>query len=227
MNDKLLQHEIKNCLSNMYAISSLMENEDNILELKKLANLMKLSVEQLNNIQNNYEISKNVKIQCDNLMINQIIDQIIDEFKPIAEKNNIKIQCCNLKYKIHTDKTKLTQVLSNLISNAIKYSVVNSTIFINIKIENGKLKIQISNLGIGLTNLEISKLGTPFYRVKKINCDGTGLGWYIIKKIVKLMKWSIVINSLVNNTVVNNTVGNNTNASNLKITTVTLSLCSA
>ena len=91
-------------------------------------------------------------------------------------------------------------VLSNLIENARKYSNADKPVLISIKRSNKTVLWQIADQGIGIPDIEKSRIFEKFYRVGNEdtrNSKGTGLGLYIVKKIVKLYKYDI---SVRNNT---------------------------
>ena len=110
----------------------------------------------------------------------------------IEEKN------LNLKYdysiNLYADVDKLwfTQVLMNLISNAINYTAVNGEIFINTEKHKHYLDVKIKDTGVGFTEAEKEKLFKMFIKIVreeidvKIITESTGLGLFISKEIIEL-----------------------------------------
>ena len=110
----------------------------------------------------------------------------------IEEKN------LNLKYdysiNLYADVDKLwfTQVLMNLISNAINYTAVNGEIFINTEKHKHYLDVKIKDTGVGFTEAEKEKLYKMFTMIVweeinvKIITESTGLGLFISKEIIEL-----------------------------------------
>lgn len=93
----------------------------------------------------------------------------------------------NFEAVVKGDETKIKQVISNLIDNAVKYTV-HGSIVISAHVEKGKARIEITDTGLGLEKEEIAKLFTKFMRMKdayKTNVTGTGLGLYIAKKMIE------------------------------------------
>ncbi|MCP5003001.1 MAG: HAMP domain-containing histidine kinase [Planctomycetes bacterium] len=81
----------------------------------------------------------------------------------------------------------LELILTNLVDNAIKYTKKDSTIKINSEFEDGVVKIEISDVGIGINKDDISKIFDEFYRApnaKDIEVNGTGLGLSIVKNLI-------------------------------------------
>ncbi|MBU1063068.1 ATP-binding protein, partial [Patescibacteria group bacterium] len=98
----------------------------------------------------------------------------------------------------NVDLEKFRQVLINLIGNAIKYTIKGGVeIFVEKK--DKLLEIRIKDTGVGMSAEERQQLFEKFYRVKNEttkNIIGTGLGLWITKRIVELMKGTIVIDSI-------------------------------
>ncbi len=126
------------------------------------------------------------------LIIQKAVDLIISRFK---EKNVQLIVAPNLPIII-ADQNRFIQVFENLIDNAIKYMgnqkkpVVHIDWFINKEI----LIFQIKDNGSGMDRNALSNLFTPFKRFDS-NTDGTGLGLYMIKKIIESHKGTIIAHS--------------------------------
>ena len=92
-------------------------------------------------------------------------------------------------------------VISNLIDNAIKYSVHNPVIKIQTKNVGDKLYISISDNGIGISREHITEIFKQFYRVPTgnlHNIKGFGLGLFYVKAIIESMGGKIEISSEVN-----------------------------
>ncbi len=102
-------------------------------------------------------------------------------------------------YWIQGDQVRIKQVLHNILSNAIKYSMDPGTI--HIKIFKGKdIAICIQDTGIGIPDQDLERIFERFYRVDKARSrkmGGTGLGLSIAKELVELHGGSIKINSKV------------------------------
>ncbi len=99
----------------------------------------------------------------------------------------------NFEACVEGDENKIRQVFSNLIDNAVKYTV-RGKIVISAHVEEHKVRIEIKDSGIGLDKSEQSKLFTKFVRMKDAyltNVTGTGLGLYIAKKMIEAHGGSI------------------------------------
>ncbi len=202
MNTDVFLHEIKNSLGNIYAISDLLLIEEDPVEIKKLAGLLKSSIDQIRAVERDYNMFRKLgreTIDFSTINVPTMITSVIDEFKPIAEKDNVKIICTTKACRVYTDKTKLRQVLINFISNAIKYSNGDGVVTISCNSLGSRTRIIIKDNGIGMSPEEVKLLGTPFFRSKRVDRDGTGLGWAFIKKTCQLLNWTYDVQSTLGN----------------------------
>lgn len=189
-------HEIKNCLSNIYMLAEIIETDPN--ELRSCLPLIKASIRQVKNIELDYDeyrkLGKNT-IHITSVNLATVIASVVEECRIQAEEKNVTISTDCKNIKIQTDATKLKQVLTNLVTNAIKYNVAGGKVLVECKSISDKIGIYISDTGIGMAFEEIKMLGTAFYRSKKIDAQGTGLGWPLIKSIAEMMEWDISVRS--------------------------------
>jgi len=89
--------------------------------------------------------------------------------------------------QISADRSKIKQVLQNLVSNAIKYSPYQSEITISSKVAEGNLKVSVCDQGIGISPACQEKIFDRFYRVdcnEVSNKKGYGIGLYLVQQII-------------------------------------------
>ncbi len=134
--------------------------------------------------------SGNVEINLNRVEITGFVKDNVEKNKVLAAKKNIKINC---EYKteeiwLEIDESKITQVLNNLISNAIKYSYPGSQIWIETNIKNNFFEFKIRDEGKGIEEKYFDKIFKPFGKVSGSGTAGeksTGLGLVIVKRIVE------------------------------------------
>jgi len=198
-NQHIFFHEIKNNLSNIYSMIELIE--DDPASFNDYAPLLKSSILNVKNIEKDYEVFlttgiRSGKSQTANL--DEIIESICKEYKSMADEYNVQIIHNLTNIKICIDIPKFKQVISNLISNAIKYNICCGTVMVSLSYHNHKVQIEVKDTGIGMLPNEIKKLGTAFFRSKRKEAPGTGLGWATIVNICDLFGWKF--NVVSNNT---------------------------
>ncbi|MGB9600749.1 MAG: sensor histidine kinase, partial [Myxococcota bacterium] len=126
-----------------------------------------------------------------------LINAEIDRFQESLYQNGIQL-IKEFPNSVHiiTDPTCFSMIISNLISNAIKYNKKNGKIFIRVRDKNDKIQIEVEDTGIGIKPEYIPRLFSKFFRVrdeKTRDIEGTGLGLVIVKRIVDEHKGDIQI----------------------------------
>ncbi len=140
-----------------------------------------------------------IKYEMEKVDMKLLVEEIIGELRPNISKAGLEIiiDAPRESYFVDADKGKLNQVVINLIDNAQKYTKEGS-IKISIEKEDGKVVTRIIDTGVGINEDDIGKLFGKFTRTtnsKKTNVNGTGLGLYIVKKIVEAHKGRIWVES--------------------------------
>ncbi|KUO67692.1 MAG: hypothetical protein APF83_05705 [Lutibacter sp. BRH_c52] len=202
-----MSHEIRTPMNGIIGFSELCLDPNITKEKQKeYANIVIKSSKRLLSIVNDIlDISKieagleTLNLEAINL--NKMFDELMTFYKPIAKENNIQLICEkgleNFKSSVETDKTKLNQVLTNLLSNAFKFTDKGSITFGYELIENN-LQFYVKDTGIGVEENLQNKI---FDRFSQGNLDlskqhkGTGLGLAITKRIVELFNGEIWLNS--------------------------------
>lgn len=127
-------------------------------------------------------------------VIQEFVDYVTPTFKP---SQRIELSLKLEQPVFVTDERFLRNILNNLASNASKYSDVGATIFIEVKSENGKLSIQVTDTGIGIPKEEQDQLFDRFFRARNADTiQGTGLGLHIVSRYLKLLGGSIDFKSV-------------------------------
>jgi len=114
--------------------------------------------------------------------------------KSITLKINITQSLPNIK----ADEIRFSQVMINLLDNAIKYSSEGGTATISAKVVDDTLQIDISDTGIGISEKDLPRIFERFYRVDKARSrelGGTGLGLSIVKHIVSVHRGQVWVKS--------------------------------
>lgn len=193
-------HEINNPLSNIYMLVQALGdmNIDERDTVKEYLNLIQQSTQHVKDLHAEYnEYIKIGKMSINPSVVNlsRVLSSIADEYKLVANKKNVRIvlNVDKEQKRITVDVVKLRQVIGNVISNAVKYNNNGGSVFINC-VDN---KITISDTGIGMSADELKQIGAPFYRCRRIDAEGTGLGFATVKKITDSLGWELNIKSEV------------------------------
>jgi len=209
-----MSHEIRTPMNGIIGFSELCLNPNITKEKQKeFANIVIKSSKRLLSIVNDIlDISKieagAVTLNLETVNLNKLFEEINAFFKPIAQENKLLLICEkgleNYKSSVETDKVKLNQVFTNLLSNAFKFTDEGSVTFGYQLIENN-LQFYVKDTGIGVEENLQNKI---FDRFSQGNLNlskqhkGTGLGLAITKKIIELFNGEIWLNSSDNGTTV-------------------------
>jgi signal transduction histidine kinase len=100
--------------------------------------------------------------------------------------------------EVNIDGDKIGLVLANMLDNAVKYTPTGGLIDFNLSQDQGAIKIAIQDSGIGIPKSQRDRLFTKFFRADNaigVQTDGTGLGLYMVKKIIDRHGGKIVVDS--------------------------------
>ncbi|MDD3521074.1 MAG: HAMP domain-containing sensor histidine kinase [Actinomycetota bacterium] len=140
------------------------------------------------------------KFNFESIELNEIISDIVEEFKTIADTKKIKINFKpNNNIMIKADQTLITRLFINLIENAIKYTGENGEISINTGKDDKNANVIIDDTGIGIAQKDMPYIFDRFYQAESSRSEnGTGLGLSIVKWIINIHKGFIDVKSNVN-----------------------------
>jgi PAS domain S-box-containing protein len=196
-------HDLKAPISNIEGlINALVEHkwyEDK--EVKGLLDMMVLSVEKFKKtIQELTEISKiqkTVAEDVEEIQLSEIFEEIKFSISNLISETKAKIEtdfskCGSVKFS----RKNLRSVLYNILSNAIKYRFAERRpeVFIHTEIENDFVRISIRDNGLGISDINKGKVFTMFKRFHD-HVEGTGIGLYIVKRIIDNAGGRILIDS--------------------------------
>ena len=201
-----LAHDIKTPLTVVIGYLSLLNEIDDMptIQRKKYLELVLNKSYRLEELINElFDIarfnSEKIILEKEELNLNLMIEQIIDDFYPILNDLNKKINFKATKnLNIYADPDKLSRVFNNLIKNAINYSKDNTDIDINAKKSNNEIIVSVTNKGKMIPKDKLDKIFENFYRIDESRTSktgGSGLGLAISKEIVSLHGGKIKVTS--------------------------------
>lgn len=208
-----MSHEIRTPLNVLLGMGDLLEETPLIEEQKHYLDISKKAGQNLLNIVNDIlDISKieagSVTLEKTEVDVAELVREVYEMFKLKAEEKKLAL---NLEIdekvrKIYLgDPTRIRQIISNLVSNAVKFTSVGE---INIKFgpntdtsRPGNLLFLVSDTGPGIPDNNLAQLFQPFTQADSSitrKFGGTGLGLSICKRLTKMMNGDIQVKSEVN-----------------------------
>lgn len=201
-------HEIRTPLTKILSYSELL-NDERVLRQSDMREKFTLALKHNVNVLKNMfnDIITLSRLEHDQHTYHHIPIQIEYLIQDLIYNNEIDIISKNLQimqhiepYTINVDGETFSIAISNILSNAIKYSKENGVIEINGRKENNNYILTFKDYGIGITQEDILKLFERFHRGAnaKKEYPGTGLGLSIVSRIIKAHKGNIEIQSELN-----------------------------
>lgn len=185
MHKENLSEEIKETIDDLNdASSSLIDLAGNVIDINKIEN------KELELKEKNYDIRKEV-------------ERLINLNKKISNKKDIVFKYSiseNTPNNLYGDKTKIKEIINNLLTNAFKYTEKGTIILtINSNIENNicKLQIEVKDTGIGIKSEDLNKIFSKKEIDNDINSsvDRDGIGLLVSKDLIYLMNGTINVRS--------------------------------
>ena len=187
-----ISHDLRTPLTALSGYLELLEQEEKSESVNRYIEIIKDRVDILTQLSEelfkySVIISTKDNITKEQVIINTVLEESIAAFYTVLTERNIvpEIQISETKVVRMLDRSALSRVFSNLISNVIKYSDGDLKIVLS---ENGE--IAFSNMASGLDEIQVGRLFDRFYTVEAAR-KSTGLGLTISKTLVEQMKGTI------------------------------------
>ncbi len=120
-----------------------------------------------------------------------LVEEIVNNYKPEIKRKNIKFQFEKPERKVpkvKIDMEKMRLAITNLLDNAIRYTLPKGKVTVSLKYEEKKIKFSVEDFGIGIPKDQQKRLFTKFFRganAIRIETEGSGLGLFLAKNIVE------------------------------------------
>jgi two-component system, OmpR family, phosphate regulon sensor histidine kinase PhoR len=131
-----------------------------------------------------------IKMHFEQMDLRKLCEEVVEQFEEKTEKKNIQVKVLadhHPKILVHADWKRISQVMTNLVSNAIKYSTDDSEVTVTFDVGKKNVTTFVSDSGEGIPASHLARIFERFYRVDKSRSrekGGTGLGLAIVKHIL-------------------------------------------
>jgi two-component system phosphate regulon sensor histidine kinase PhoR len=200
----IASHELKTPLTSLKGYLQLLasyKKEELPPSVKTYVERANSSMNKLQNLVNDLlDVSKiqagRLEYQLRQLDLSSLITSWVENAVHIYPAYNFNNQA-HTSFLVNGNAERLEQVLMNLISNAVKYSPENTNIIIKTEQRGDKVRVSVTDFGIGLSAEQIDRIFERFYRVedKKFMAGGLGMGLYISDEIINAHNGKIGVDS--------------------------------
>ncbi|WP_407430195.1 ATP-binding protein [Arcticibacter sp.] len=201
----IVSHELKTPITSVKAYTQILQRELSKLGDPKISQMFDRMDKQLNKLTGIiYDLldvthmeGGKVRYNHTEFSFNELLDEVVSEIQVGVNTHHIRT-IKEGQDRIHADRERISQVLVNLITNAIKYSPKASEIIIRTYPSETVLLCGVQDFGFGISDEMKTKLFEKFYRIHNTQhstVSGLGLGLYITREILKRQNGNIWVNS--------------------------------
>ena len=200
---KIANHELKTPLTTIKGYVQLLKKMRGNSDDKFLTNSLNTIENQVNKLNllmgELLDISRidsgKLPLHKDDFSLVKLVTETIEDIKAAEQSHQINFELrCVSDIEVFADKDRITQVLNNLLTNAIKYSPAANKVNVELYIEQNSAIVSVQDFGIGMDSEELLKIFDRFYRVSgedEVTFPGFGIGLFIVKDIMDRHKGKI------------------------------------
>ena len=191
----IVSHEFRTPLTGIQGFSEMMRSEELTLdEMREYAGDINKDAHRLNRmITEMLDLDKmesgRMKLHREPLDLNTIVSESVDRLRPNAPQHPVSLRLDPLIGEMSGDRDKLTQVMANLLNNAVKYSPNGGEIVVSTRVEGNTAHVVVRDHGMGIPKEALDAIFERYGRVESPatrHIQGTGLGLPIVRQIVQL-----------------------------------------
>jgi len=201
-----MSHELRTPMNAIIGFTQLLEDDrdnplsedqqDSLHEISKAGNHL---LELINEVLDLSQVENGrLSLSLEPLEAGEICLECISLLRPLAQERRITVRVAPVAGRLVADRTKLRQVLINLISNAIKYNHEGGTVDVGFELLPEKmLRIRVRDSGPGIDPDFMPRLFIPFERAAAVDglVEGAGIGLVVAKRLVEAMSGAIGVDT--------------------------------
>ena len=195
-----ISHELKTPLMIMQVtiqgiLDGIIEDEDQQKELNNVIQEINKSSIMIQDMLQIYRLDDvNTQLELSDFDLSKTVNFFINDFDNAIKKFNFDVDV-NIQDEVYieADHKLIKRVISNFLTNAIKYTPLNERIYIEVSETSEFVYFELTNYGVTINDSELDKIWLPFYRLDqeetiRIKSKGSGIGLYLVKEILSAHK---------------------------------------
>ncbi len=208
-----LAHELKTPLTSIIGYSELFLRQqrnplkDSMPNLEHVERVLRNGRQLLRLINDALELSRcdagQLQLRLVQIDVRTVIQAAVELTQPLATERNLEIvlACEQAPTQVLTDVLRLQQILTNLVSNAIRYTEEGKVLVACRQLNDQQWLLAVSDTGVGISPEDQARVFNPYFRVPALDqsfaSDSTGLGLAVVMRLVKLLQGEITLESEV------------------------------
>ncbi len=201
-----ISHEFRTPLTLIIGPLEKLMDDDQIESVQREYNLIHKNAKKLLSLINQLlDLSTidagKMKLEIEIVDLINFIKGILASFQSLAEDKKIRLEFHSDKesLELYIDKDKMEKIISNLLSNALKFSNKNGHISVSVFKKDSKVEISVVDDGIGIAEQDMKNIFNRFYKAKSSSVqEGTGIGLALVKELVEIHYGTISVKSKIN-----------------------------
>jgi signal transduction histidine kinase len=139
-----------------------------------------------------------LELRMEDCDLRQLADAVVDLFAPVTTSHELVVSSSDVPVVTRCDPLRVEQVLTNLVSNAIKYSPAGGVVEVSVRRDAGAAHVSVSDHGPGIPQEDMARLFEPFRRgaASQGAIPGVGLGLFVTRRIVEAHGGALRVESL-------------------------------
>jgi signal transduction histidine kinase len=195
-----IAHDLKNPLAGMkWGIHALEQESSEVhrgLTCTRLHRQVDLLARMVNDLLDAASIEAGkLEMQQQDFDVRGVAEEIVRLYEPTSRAHHFVLEQPDDPVIVYGDPLRIEQVLSNLVSNAVKYSPGGGSIRVTTREDKDEITLCVSDPGVGIAEEDIADLFTPFLRRRSDIAPGAGLGLSVVHRIVAAHDGSIEVDS--------------------------------
>ncbi|WP_207161390.1 PAS domain-containing hybrid sensor histidine kinase/response regulator [Rhabdochromatium marinum] len=192
----LMSHELRTPMNAVLGFAQLLEQDDNLNEdqLENIGEILKAGHHLLHLINEVLDLARvesgRIELTLEPVILSDLAMESMVLVETMASSKEVQVHIDPLyDLAVIADQVRLKQVLINLLSNAVKYNKPGGQVRLGAqRIDQGRIRIEIRDTGLGIDKDDIPGLFSPFSRLERdIHCEGTGIGLAVCRRLIEAM----------------------------------------